>query len=162
MKLSWNSLKISIAGAKLSHLVQKDKIWDHGTMIEFVKIFFYQVQKTRNGEDDEAIKKYITVTGYEKLKRQMEDLQAAGKMRVIKNSRLKQIAIIDVMPSTNKHSDFFIALVKGYQVHDFEDWNNSVQSVKHDDIIHEFSEQWSFVRQGEWWLLDGTKSKHHT
>jgi hypothetical protein len=41
MKLSWYGLKISIAGAKLSHLVQKDKIWDHGSMTEQVKTTFY-------------------------------------------------------------------------------------------------------------------------
>jgi hypothetical protein len=28
MKISWTGFKVSIAGAKLSHLVQKDKIWD--------------------------------------------------------------------------------------------------------------------------------------
>jgi hypothetical protein len=30
VKLSWKSLKVSIAGAKLSHLVQEEQIWDHG------------------------------------------------------------------------------------------------------------------------------------
>ena len=159
MKLSWYGLKISIAGAKLSHLVQKDKIWDHGTMVEFVKIVFYQVQKARSGEDGDTIKKYFTVAGYQKLKRQMEKQQAVGKLRVIKNSRIKQIAIIDLMPATDKHPDLFTTLVKGYEVHDFEDWNNSVQPVKHDDIIHEFSERWSFIREGDWWLLDDMKIK---
>ena len=37
--------EISITGAKLSHLVQKDKIWDHGSMAEQTKIIFYIVQK---------------------------------------------------------------------------------------------------------------------
>jgi predicted lipid-binding transport protein (Tim44 family) len=157
MKLSWDSLKISIAGAKLSHLVQKDKIWDHGTMVEFVKIVFHQVQKIKNGEETETIKKYLTNDCFENLKKQMEELQATGKRRV-KNSRLKEVAIIDVALATNKHPDLFKSLVKGYEVFDFEDWTNSVQSVKHDDIIHEFSERWSFVRQGDWWMLNDMKN----
>ena len=40
MKLSWYGLRISIADAKLSHLVQKNKIWDHGIMIEQMKMIF--------------------------------------------------------------------------------------------------------------------------
>ena len=152
---------MSIAGAKLSHLVQKDKIWDHGTMVEFVKIVFYQVQKVKNGEDTETIKKYSTAEGYEKLKKQVEELKRTGKRLVIKNSRLKEVSVIEVMPAAKKHPDLFKALVKGYEVYDLENWNTSVQSVTHDDIIHEFSEQWSFVRQGDWWLLDEMKTKKH-
>jgi predicted lipid-binding transport protein (Tim44 family) len=158
MKLSWHSLKISIAGAKLSHLVQKDRIWDHGSMIEQVKTIFFQIQKTKSKGDAGSIKKYLTVAGYEKLKNQMEELQAAGKMRVIKNSRIKEIAVIDVITANDKHPDLFIALVKGYEVHDIDNWNTPASSVKHDDIIHEFSERWCFLRQGDWWLLDNMKS----
>lgn len=159
MKLFWNSLKISIAGAKLSHLVQKDKIWDHGTMVEFVKIVFYQVQKVKSGEDTETIKKYLTVDGYGKLKKHIDELQSVDEMHRIKNFRIKQIAIIDVITATEKHTDLFTALVKGYEVHDIKDWNVPASSVMHDDIIHEFSERWSFVRQGEWWLLDEIRNK---
>lgn len=157
MKLSWTSLKISIAGAKLSHLAQKDRIWDHGTMVEVVKIVFYQLQKIKNTGDEETIKKYLTIAGYEKLKNQMEKLKAAGKMPGSKNSKLKDVCIIEVMPATKKHPDFFKALIKGYEVYNPGNWNTSVESVSHDDIIHEFSDQWTFVRQGEWWLLDAIK-----
>jgi len=157
MKLSWKSLKISIAGARLSHLVQKDKIWDHGTMVEFVKIVFYQLQKMKNGGDAEALKKYLTEQCREKLKDQMNRLQAAGKMRSTKNARIKEIAVINVMPATMKHPDIFKALVKGYEVYHIENWNSPAPSVKHDDMIHEFSEEWSFERQSDWWLLDEMK-----
>jgi predicted lipid-binding transport protein (Tim44 family) len=157
MKISWNSLKVSIAGAKLSHLVQKDKIWDHGSMTEQVKTIFFQIQKAKSRGDAEPQKKYLTAACYEKLKKQIEGLGVAGKMRSIKNSRIKRIAIIDVMPATDKHTDFFTALVKGYEVHDMEDWNTLAPSVKHDDLINEFSERWAFIRQGDWWLLDEMK-----
>ena len=158
MKLSWTSLKISIAGAKLSHLAQKDRIWDHGTMVEFVKIVFYQLQKIGNTGDEETIKKYLTIEGYKKLKNQMEKLMASGKLPVIKNSKLKEACIIEVMPATKNHPDFFKALIKGYQVYNPGNEYTSVDIVIHDDIIHEFSEQWTFVRQGEWWLLDEIKT----
>ncbi len=99
----------------------------------------------------------MTVSGYEKLKKQMEELQAESKMQMIKNSRVKEIAIIDVIPATDKHPDLFTALVKGYVVTDIEDWSASAPSVNHDDIIRKFSERWCFARQGDWWLLDEMK-----
>lgn len=154
MKLSWTSLKISIAGAKLSHLTQKDRIWDHGTMVEFVKIVFYQLQKIRHTGDGETLKKYLTIAGYEKLKKQMDELKNVGKIPPNIISKLKDVCIIEVMPATKKHPDFFKALIKGYEVYNPGNVNTSVETVKHDDIIHEFSEQWTFVRQGEWWLLN--------
>jgi hypothetical protein len=69
MKLSWNSLKISIAGAKLTHLVKKDQAWDHGSMIEQVKIIFQLLQKVKSKGESQLIKKYMTISGYERLKK---------------------------------------------------------------------------------------------
>jgi predicted lipid-binding transport protein (Tim44 family) len=70
MKLSWNSLKISIAGAKLSHLVQKDKIWDHGSMAEQARIVFYLVQKTMINGNMDSLKKYLTASCFENLEKE--------------------------------------------------------------------------------------------
>jgi len=157
MKISWNSLKVSITGARLTHLVQTDGIWDHGTMIEHIKTVFFQLQKAKTRGDADAVKKYMTLAGYEKLKKQMDELQAVDKKKFT-NYKIKEVAVIDVMPATNKHADFFTALLKEYETTDIVDWNNSAQSLNH-DIIHEFSEQWFFVRQGDWWLLDEMKTK---
>jgi predicted lipid-binding transport protein (Tim44 family) len=160
MKISWNSLKVSITGARLSHLVQTDSIWDHGTMIEHIKTVFFQVQKAKMKGEADGLKKYMTLAGYEKLKKQMNELPLTGK-KEIKNYKIKEVAVIDVMPATNKHADFFTALLKGYETTDIADLNNSGQVLQHDDITHEFSEQWVFVRQGDWWMLDEMKTKKH-
>jgi hypothetical protein len=158
MKISWNSLKVSITGARLSHLVQKDSIWDHGTMIEHIKTVFFQLKKARMSGDVDSIRKYMTSAGYEKIKKQMDQL-LEGDRKKIANSKIKEVAVIDVMPATNKHADFFTALLKGYGTTDIADLNNSAQALHHDDITHEFSEQWFFVRQGDWWMLNEIKSK---
>ena len=47
MKFSLIGIKISIAGAKLSHLALKDKIWDYGSMVEQVKTVFMQIEKAK-------------------------------------------------------------------------------------------------------------------
>src|SRR5215216_1930462 len=114
MKISWNSLKISIAGAKLSHLVQKDKIWDHGSMVEHVRTVFYQLEKEKDKNDEESLKKYMTINGYENYK-MINRLHAAEKGHE-KYSRVREIAVIGVVLATKKHPDLFTAFVKGYKI----------------------------------------------
>jgi len=151
MKLSWNSLKISIAGARLSHLVQKDKIWDHGSMTEQVKIVFYQVEKARNKKDAGSLKKYLTQSGFEKLK---WDIEAFEKIRsFFKNAVLTEISIIHVRPGKKEKPDRFRALIKGKR----KNSEDLIPVELNNYGIANFSEEWLFVRQGDWWLLEEIK-----
>jgi hypothetical protein len=153
MKLSWTSLKISIAGAKLSHLVQQDRIWDHGSMTEQVKNIFYQVERAKHKRDAEAIKKYLTTQCFEKLKIEIESAQTPDSL--IKNSVLTEISIVRVSPGKKERPDSFRALIRGKR------------KIAEDIIpigignfgIENFSVEWDFTRQGEWWLLDGMRMK---
>ena len=150
MWFSWRNLKISIAGAKLSHLVRKDKIWDHGTMIETVKIIFNQVQKERAGFDAENLHKYMTVSGYTAFKEQIQRLRVAGKAWPVKYPVIKEVAVIDVGSATSKQPDYFKAELNETELIMEDEWND-----KKSNMI--FLEQWFFVRQGDWWLLDEIK-----
>ena len=141
MKLSWTSIKISIAGAKLSHLVQKDKIWDHGSMAEQARIIFYLVYKAKATENIESLRKQCTFSCFEKLKNEMEE--SDQKKILIISPVIKEIAIIDVQPGKNNRSDMFCALIKG---------------ESKDDAQEKFKAACVFVRQGEWWVLDEIKN----
>jgi hypothetical protein len=152
MKLSWNSLKVSIAGARLSHLVQKDKIWDHGSMTEQVKNVFFQVEKARHKKDAETVKKYLTLNGFEKLKAEIDGFENARSF--VKNSVLTEIFITQVARSKKHRPDSFKALVKGKRKTEEDLIPIGVGNYG----IENFSEEWFFVRQGEWWLLDGIKN----
>jgi predicted lipid-binding transport protein (Tim44 family) len=145
MKLSWTSLKISIAGAKLSHLVQKDKIWDHGSMAEQARIIFYLVQKAKSNGSIESLRKQCTISCFEKLKTEMKDERS--KKTLLKKPIIKELAVIDAQPGKNNKPDMFSALIKGVTNNDSTD----------NDHENEFSAKWSFVRQGDWWLLNETK-----
>src|SRR5687767_118065 len=100
MKISWTSLKISIAGAKLSHLVQKDRIWDHGSMAEQARIIFHLVQKARNSGSIDSLKKHCTISCFEKLKAGMNE-EEKQKEVFVKNPIIKELAVIDVHPGKN-------------------------------------------------------------
>jgi hypothetical protein len=141
MKLSWTSLKISIAGAKLSHLVQKDKIWDHGSMAEQARIIFYLVYKAKATENVESLRKQCTFSCFEKLKNEME--RDERKKSLIVSPVIKEIAIVDVQPGKNNKPDMFCALIKG---------------ESKDDPLEKFRSECVFVRQGEWWLLNEIKN----
>lgn len=140
MKLSWTSLKISIAGAKPSHLVQKDKIWDHGSMAEQARIIFYLVYKAKANGNIESLKKQCTFSCFERLKNEMED---DPKNSLMIGPIIKEIAIIDVQPGKNNRADMFCALIKG---------------ESKDDPDEKFKSACVFVRQGEWWLLNEIKN----
>ena len=149
MKLSWHSLKVSIAGARLSHLVQKDKIWDHGSMTEQVKNIFYQLEKAKNKNDLEQVKKYLSAAGFENVRSQIQSTSSFGSF--LKNSVLTEISIIKVRPGKALKADRFNALIKGkrkLQEPAYEQKNYGIEN---------FSEEWCFVRQGDWWMLDGIK-----
>jgi len=144
MKLSWTSLKISIAGAKLSHLVQKDKIWDHGSMAEQARIIFYLVHKSKASGNIESLKKQCTLSCFEKLKNEIEQL-SEKRSSLIENPVIKELAIVDVQPGKNDRPDMFSALIKGY--------------LKAESYEKNFIVNWSFIRQGEWWMLDEIKAR---
>lgn len=141
MKISWTSLKISIAGARLSHLVQKDKIWDHGSMAEQARIIFYLVLKAKASGNLELLKKQCSISCFEKLKREI-DTKNTQKGLEAENTLIQEIAIVDVHPRKNNRPDMFGALIKG---------------VMRNDSPITFKSQCSFVRQGEWWMLNEIK-----
>jgi hypothetical protein len=146
MKLSWTSLKISIAGAKLSHLVQRDRIWDHGSMAEQARIIFYLVQKAKTNENIESLRKQCSVSCFEKLKTEIEEVDNLNSS-LTKNSVIKEIAIIEVQPGKNNKPDMFCALIRG---------------ISKDVPLEKFVTHWCFVRQGDWWLLDEIKNSRKT
>lgn len=141
MKISWTSLKISIAGAKLSHLVQKDRIWDHGSMAEQARIIFYLVLKAKASGNIEPLKKQCSIPCFEKLKLEISR-NKTRKTLELENTSIKEIAIIDVHPRKNNRPDSFIALIKG---------------VSKNDESAQFKSECVFIRQGDWWVLEHEK-----
>jgi hypothetical protein len=141
MKLSWTSLKISIAGAKLSHLVQRDKIWDHGSMAEQARIIFYLVHKAKCNGNIESLRKQCSTSCFEKLKKEIEEW-ANRRVQWLLDPIIEEIAITEVHPGKKSKPDMFCALIRG---------------VSKENQSEKFLAQWAFVRQGEWWVLDVIK-----
>jgi PDZ domain-containing secreted protein len=153
MKISWTSLKVSIAGAKLSHLVERDKIWDHGSMTEQVKAIFYQVEKAKKKGEAELVRKYLSEKGFNQLTKLFKTFYTDPSLS--KNAILTQISIIDVNAQTTKSPDRFTAFIKGKR--NSADVIALDRTKKEEPAIENFSEKWFFVRQGEWWVLDEMK-----
>lgn len=143
MKISWTSLKISIAGAKLSHLVQKDKIWDYGSMTEQARIIFSLAQKTIDSGDFELLKKQSTIFWYKNFKTATSN----PTKYLLNNPVINEIVIVEVRPATRGKPDSFAAMVNG------------ITKELIANNVKEFSAKCSFVRQGRWWLLDGLRLK---
>ena len=149
MKMFWYRLRVSIAGARLSHLAQKDRIWDHGSMTELVRIIFSLVLRTRSGGDMDLLKKQCSVSCFKKLSCELDEINRTIPTPA-ETPVIKEIAIIDVQPGKNNKPDMFTALIKGV----------SKDTTKHNDYGSEFLATYSFARQGDWWLLDKIKAPH--
>ena len=149
MQLSWTGLKISIAGAKLSHLVQKDSIWDHGSMIEQVRTVFIYLKKAYLRGDPSIVKKCTTSEAYKTI----SDYIKLKKGGAFINTDLKSIEIIAVCPAKNGHRDKFKALIK---------FKNAMEVAEQLSSSYKSSapsnQEWFFECEGNWWLLDKIKS----
>ena len=150
MKLSWNSLKISIAGARLTHLAQQDKIWDHGTMVEQVKNVFYKIERARLKDDLGPLQKNVTDRAFATIVKDHMEYEDPKKV-FLKNVVLTEVSILEVNVRTNKYPDRFTALVKGKRQVEND------QPASKNYGVEKFSRRWQFVRQGDWWLLDTIK-----
>lgn len=150
-----DNLKISITGARLSHLVQKDKIWDHGSMVEQVRTVYIHLQKAFYKNDPEIVKKCMTAAGFRKVKYEMGQ---AAKDHRITDSHLVRTTIIDVDPSRNGHPDKFAALLK-LKIETSPHKENVNGNLEAPKPAHNIEQHWCFVRQGDWWLLHEIKEK---
>jgi len=117
-------------------------------MIEQVKNIFYIVEKAKHKAETEAAKKYLTASGLKKLKLEIE--AAEQKTSFFKKSVLGEVSIVQVSPAKKEKPDCFKALLKVKR--------KIVGDMVPDEVdkygIENFSEEWCFVRRGEWWLLD--------
>jgi len=142
MKFSLESIRISIAGAKLSHLVQKDRIWDHGSMTEQVRTVFHLIEKAKKNGYMEPLRKYMTPSCFDKFEKQFR-LYSGDE-----NAVVTELAAISVEPGNQHRPDMFTVLIKGHNGEKRnESYDRRAQSKK-------FSLRWSFVREGEWWILN--------
>lgn len=140
MKLSWTNLKISIAGAKLIHLVQKDKIWDHGSMAEQAKTAFLMIQKANSQPGIECLKKHCTAGCFDSIR------TALNKEGIfIECPVVKETAVLKVKPGKGERPDMFIAWISGVSVNDETHWGRK------------FSAKMCFTREGQWWMLTAIK-----
>ncbi|HET9823886.1 MAG TPA: hypothetical protein VFP87_01060, partial [Chitinophagaceae bacterium] len=125
-----------------SHLVQKDKIWDHGTMVEQVKNIFYKMEKAIERSNAEFVKRNVTPKAYLDL---IHSFQTKTGNPGFNTSMLTEVAIIEVNEKNSKSPDRFTALIKGKQ-----------RSAKGNSLLN-FSKRWEFVREGDWWVLNEMK-----
>jgi predicted lipid-binding transport protein (Tim44 family) len=151
MSFSWTSVKISIAGAKLSHLVQQDKIWDHGSMVEQARTVFNHLKKAYYRRDSELVKKCVTEKCFKRIEYEIEN---ALKTSEIIERNIEHVQIISVAPKKNGHPDRFRALLK------LKKSDDKYGSINYESNGNgHYSQEWLFERQGDWWLLDRIKIK---
>jgi hypothetical protein len=148
MKFFLESIRISIAGARLSHLVQKDRIWDHGSMTEQARIIFCLVHKSKSNGNIESLKKCVTNSYFEKLVTEMN--KAQNIFWQSEEPMITELAVIEVSLRKIHRPEMFVAVIKGHSK------TKAISPGKVDQPA-KFSMHWRFVRQGEWWMLDGIR-----
>jgi predicted lipid-binding transport protein (Tim44 family) len=118
-------------------------------MVEQVRNIFYMLKRARNSNETDTIKKCLTANAFDKLK---EEMDRAEKNEIFfKNCKITEIAIVQVTPAKKQKPDSFKAMIRGKTSEDIIPIENTNYGIEN------FSEEWFFIRQGEWWLLDGIK-----
>ncbi len=82
----------------------------------------------------------------------MPQLQMKGKSWPVQHPVIKEVAVLEVSSAKYNAPDHFTALVRETEMLVAEELNEK-------KVVYDFLEQWSFVRQGDWWLLDEIRSK---
>jgi len=144
-------LKVSIAGAKLSHLAQKNSMWDHGSMIEQVKAVFIYLKKAFLRHDQSIVKKCMTSEGFQKISKDI----ALKNWNNIIDAEIASIEIISVIPAKHNQADKFKALIKMKQASEEQ---SHILPVSFYKTNHIEEQEWLFVHQGGWWLLNEIKN----
>lgn len=153
MSVLWKRLKVLLAGIRLNHLVQQDRIWDRCNMAEQIEDIFFQMGIARVKNDPESLRKYLSLKGYEKIKSVIGKFQAPGKSDHFKNYMFTRAAIIWVKQGKKKEPDRVTALVKGKRV--AAAYAAMMRKLQLENFeIQNFSERWHLVRHGDRWLLD--------
>ena len=88
----------------------------------------------------------------------MDDLKKDGKKWVIKNPVIKEIAVLEVSVGKHNKPDCFVAQIKAVGIEFIADKYLEADWDIYSKQVRNFSEQWAFARQGDWWLLDHVKT----
>ena len=153
MKLSWKNFKISIAGAKLSHLVRKDKAWDPGSMTEQARVIFTLVQKANNSSNIDSLKKYLTASCFQVLENELAILKRSNRTWKVTDWQISEIAILEVHPGKGKRSDAFVAYIHVFLKDDI------LKTVVHQLPDYSTTLHWTFENHRGWWMLSEMKGR---
>jgi predicted lipid-binding transport protein (Tim44 family) len=126
-------------------------------MIEQVKMVFFKLKKAKANGDIQDWRKYLTLGCYEELEKETDQLNKTGKKRIIKNEMIKEIAVLEVSRRKNNKPDCFTALIRSSGIQFIADQNATEELINYSDRVLNFSKYWSFIRQGDWWVLDKIK-----
>ncbi|HEX6193571.1 MAG TPA: hypothetical protein VFZ42_14455 [Chitinophagaceae bacterium] len=153
MKLSWKNFKISIAGAKLSHLVLKDNAWDPGSMTEQARVIFSLVQKANNSSNIDSLKKYLTAPCFLVLHKELETLKRDNRTWKVTDWEIIEIAILEVHPGKGKRPNEFVAYIKVFLKDDV------LKPVVQHLPDFSYTLLWTFENHGGWWMLSEMKGR---
>ena len=142
-----------MAGAKLSHLVQKDKAWDPGSMTEQVRIIFTRVQKANNTGNLDSLKRYLTESCYHVLSNELDHLKKNNRTWQATDWTINEISILEVRPGKGKKADAFVAYIKAALQ------DNLTKSPIHELIGNSCTLHWTFENQNGWWVLKEMKGR---
>ena len=94
----------------------------------------------------------MTISCFEKLQKQVDGFEERDMNWQTESPVITELAVISVQPVKNNRPDMFTALIKGHSRRAGQEHHGN------GDHSDRFSTEWSFVRQGEWWMLDGIRS----
>jgi predicted lipid-binding transport protein (Tim44 family) len=152
------SIKLSRRRNQVKQLTEQlskgDRLWNYRAMMARVEQVFFKVQKAWMERNQDLAKDCMSNRIYQKHKLQTDEMIANGTKNMLAKMNLKEIMIINVADYKDNSEDTFSVYVKGSMIdYTINDKTNAV--ISGDSMEPEnFEEIWTFVREGNVWMLD--------
>ena len=148
----WDKYKAKIkkTGADITKARQSDSIWDEPAMIKFATDTFIRYQDDWTRLDTANLTQYSTSRFAQKTALQMQLLRDLNRQNAVMNPTILKIDTVNITDSPDDTQDTFTVLIDAKANDMLIDVSTS-QTIFQDNS--EFSELWTFVRNGESWLL---------
>lgn len=140
---------------KLSRQLEKeDRIWNYRYMISQVESIFFKVQGAWMKRDQNISKEFMSERIYNKHKAQTDLMIKEGRTNILSKMNIKEIMIFSIEDYKNDDLDTFSAFIQGSMIdYDIDDKTHAILTGS-DTEIENFKEIWTFIRDGNKWLLD--------
>jgi hypothetical protein len=149
-------LRIARTRKRLTRFAELDIAWDFKKLERTVEQTYFKVQKAWNDDNLKPVEYLLTEKMLKKLRFQLDYYKSINKKNVLEKIELNSVNIISANDSEDDSKDTFKAAIIGSMI-DYDLNLKTGRKIGNNWYSKSFAETWTFLRNGDDWLLDEIK-----